>query len=141
MPSRVEHARGLAARVDERAELVEQAGGAQRRLAVVLVDVEHAALRARVGRGLGLEDGGGDAVDVEDAREHQPAEAGADDRDGMFMDDFVERCSMILEQRSIHVKMRHAKNCRPRPAATIRSRATASSTPPSPCSTAAARPA
>ena len=42
----VEHARGLAALVDDRAELVGEAGRGERDLPVVLVDVELAALRA-----------------------------------------------------------------------------------------------
>ena len=78
----VEDARRLAARMDQRHELGVQVRRLQRDLAVVVVDVEHAALRPRVRRGLGFEDRGGDAVHVQDARQHQPAEPGADDRDG-----------------------------------------------------------
>ncbi len=77
----VEHARRLAALVDDRAELVGQAGRFERELAVVLVDVELAALRAGLRRGFRLVDRGGDAVDVEDAGEGEAAEARADDRD------------------------------------------------------------
>ena len=79
---RVEHPRSLAALVDDSAELVEEAGRLQRELSVVVVDVEHSALRARIRGRIGLVDGGGDAVDVQNASERQPAEAGADDRDG-----------------------------------------------------------
>jgi hypothetical protein len=43
----VEHARSLAALVDDRAELVGEAGRFECELPVVLVDVELAALRAR----------------------------------------------------------------------------------------------
>ena len=59
-----------------------QAGRLQRELPVVVVDVEQAALRAGLGRGLGLVDRRRDAVDVQDAGEREAAEAGADDRDG-----------------------------------------------------------
>ncbi|MFB4302420.1 TetR/AcrR family transcriptional regulator [Actinomadura sp. NTSP31] len=62
----VEHARRLGTLVDDRAELVGEAGRCERGLAVVLVDVELAALRAGLGRGVGLVDRGGDAVDVQD---------------------------------------------------------------------------
>ena len=79
---RVEHPRGLAAFMDDPAEFVEQSGRLQRELSVVVMDVEHSALRARIRRRIGLVDGGGDAVDVQDASERQPAEAGANDRDG-----------------------------------------------------------
>ena len=107
----VEHARGLAALVDDRAELVGEAGRFERELPVVLVDVELAALRAGLRRGLRLVDRRGDAVDVEDAGEGEAAEARADDRDWCrhgvsFREDGLERCSIsILEQRSRHVKM------------------------------------
>ncbi len=66
--------------MDDRAERVGQAGGRERRLAVLLVDVEHAALRAASARGLGLVDRRRDAVEMQDAGEHEAAEAGADDR-------------------------------------------------------------
>ena len=78
----VEHARGLGARVDDGAELAGEAGRFERALPVVLMDVQLAALRARLGRGLGLVDRRGDAVDVEDAGEGEAAKARADDRDG-----------------------------------------------------------
>ncbi len=79
---RVEHPRRLGAFTDDPAELVEQPGRLQRELSVVVMDVEHPALRAGAGRRIGLVDGSGDAVDVQDASESQPAEAGANDRDG-----------------------------------------------------------
>src|SRR6478736_99518 len=63
-------------------EFVEQAGGFQRELPVVVVDIEHAALRARFGGNVGLVDDGGNAVDVQHASEHEPAEARANDCDG-----------------------------------------------------------
>ncbi|TYB71088.1 TetR/AcrR family transcriptional regulator [Nonomuraea sp. PA05] len=74
----VEEPHGLAALVDEAGELLEQAGVLEGVLPVVAVDVEHAALRAGLRRGLGLVDGRGDAVDVQDAGERQPAERRAD---------------------------------------------------------------
>jgi len=77
----VERAAGLAALVDDRAELVGEAGRFERALPVVLVDVDLAALRAGLRRGLRLVDRRGDAVDVEDAREGEAAEARTDDRD------------------------------------------------------------
>ncbi len=78
---RVERAQRLAALVDDRAELVGQAGRLERALPVVGVDVELAALRAGVFRGVGLVDRGRDAVDVQDAGEGEAAEARTDDRD------------------------------------------------------------
>ena len=69
----VEHARRLAAFVDDLAELVGEAGRLERELSVVLVDVELAALRASRRRGLRLVDRRGDAVDVEDAGEGEAA--------------------------------------------------------------------
>ena len=77
----VEDARGLAALVDDRAELAGEAGRFQRELPVVLVHVELAALRAGVRRGLRLVDRRGNSVHVENAGECQAAETGADDRD------------------------------------------------------------
>jgi hypothetical protein len=77
----VEHAAGLAARMDEGAKRVMQAGRLQRPLAALRMDVEHAALAARLRRGVRFIDGGGDAVDVQHAGEHQPAQARADDGD------------------------------------------------------------
>ena len=82
---RVEDPHRLAALVDDGAELVDQAGRLEGELPVVLVDVEHAALRARRRRGLGLVDRGRDAVDVQDAGEREAAESGADDRDWEFI--------------------------------------------------------
>src|ERR1700710_1575233 len=78
---RVEHAGGLAAFVNDAAERVEQAGIFQCELSVVVVDVEHAPLRACACRGFGLVDGGGDAMHVQDASERQSSETAADDRD------------------------------------------------------------
>src|SRR3954453_10435786 len=77
----VEHARSLAALVDDRAELVGEAGRFERALPFVLVDVELAALGARPRRRLGLVDGRGDAVPLKNPGEGQAAEPGADDRD------------------------------------------------------------
>ena len=47
----------------------------------MLVQVELAALGARLRRDVSFIHGGGDAVDVQGASERQPAEAGANDRD------------------------------------------------------------
>ena len=107
----VEHARRLATLVDDRAELVGEAGRFERELPVVLVDVELAALRAGLRRGLRLVDRGGDAVDVEDAREGEAAEARTDDRDWCRHHVPFRRLvgtlfqENILEQRSNYVKM------------------------------------
>ena len=49
----VEHVHGLAALVDDRTELVGEAGRFERELPVVLVHVELAALRAGIRRGFG----------------------------------------------------------------------------------------
>jgi hypothetical protein len=76
----VEHAGSLAALVDDRAELVGEAGRFERELPVVLVDVELAALRAGLRRRIRLVDRRGDAMDVEDACEGEAAEARTDDR-------------------------------------------------------------
>src|ERR1700733_12056780 len=78
----VEHARSLAALVDDGAERLEQARFLQRELPVVLVDVELPALRAGGRRRLRLVDRRSDAVDVEHACENEAAEARTDDRDG-----------------------------------------------------------
>ena len=77
----VEHARCLAALVDDRAELAGEAGGFECELPVVFVDVELTALRAGLRRRLGLVDRRRDAVDVENACEGEAAEPRADDRD------------------------------------------------------------
>lgn len=58
-----------------------QVGRPQRLLAGFLVDVEHAALVARLRRCVRFIHGGGDAVDVQHAGEHQPAQTRADDGD------------------------------------------------------------
>src|ERR1043166_8391223 len=67
--------------MDDRAELFGEVRRFDRDLPVVLMDVEVAALRAGICRGLGLIDRGGDAVYVQDASQGQATEAGADDRD------------------------------------------------------------
>ncbi len=107
----VEHARRLAALVDDRAELVGEAGRFERELPVVLVDVELAALRAGLRRGLRLVDRRGDAVDVQDACEGEAAEARADDRDWCRHHVPSQKLTgtlfhrYILEQCSSYVKM------------------------------------
>jgi hypothetical protein len=77
----VEHPRSLAAFMDDSAELVEQSGRLQRELSIVVMDVEPSALSARIRRRIGLVDGGGDAVDVQNASQGQPTRAGANDGD------------------------------------------------------------
>ncbi|MFJ8824576.1 hypothetical protein ACIREE_22680 [Streptomyces sp. NPDC102467] len=47
------------------------------------MQVEHAALGACAGRGVQVEQGAGDAVDVQDAGEREAAEPGTDDGDGV----------------------------------------------------------
>jgi len=86
-PAPVEEPHRLTARQDEGAELVHQSRRLQCRLAGVVMDVEHPALRPRGGGGLRLVDRGRDAVDMEDTGQGQPAEAGADDRDVSGHDD------------------------------------------------------
>jgi hypothetical protein len=71
----------LAALEDGGPELGGQPGRRQGRLAVVVVDVEHAALGAGRRGGLGLEDDGRDAVHVQKAGKGETADAGADDGD------------------------------------------------------------
>lgn len=80
-PVLVEHAARFAACMDKGAEDLMQAGRPQRLLARVLMNVEHAALAARLRRSVRFIDGGGDAVDVQHAGEHQPAQPRADDGD------------------------------------------------------------
>lgn len=65
----VEHARRLAAFVNDGAECVGEAGRRKRKLSAVRVDIELSALRAGLGRGLGFVDRRRYAVDVEDAGE------------------------------------------------------------------------
>ncbi len=72
----------LAALQDEAAEVVDQACRPECRLAVVVVDVEHPALRARRRGGLRLVERGRDSVDVQDTGEREAAQPGADDRVG-----------------------------------------------------------
>ena len=82
VPVPVEDPHRLAARQDEAAELLGEARRREGRLAGVVVDVEHPALRPR-GRGrFRLVDRDRDVVDVQDAGEREAAESGADDRDG-----------------------------------------------------------
>jgi hypothetical protein len=81
--SRVDDASGLAARMDQRPELVMQPSGPQRGLAGLLVNVEHAALGTGARSWLQVEDGGLDAVDVQHFGQSQAAEPAADDRDGV----------------------------------------------------------
>jgi len=66
---------------DRGPELLHQTGRLQRGLPVVVVDVEHAALRAGVRGALRLVHDGLDAVDLKDAGEGEAAEPGADDGD------------------------------------------------------------
>jgi hypothetical protein len=106
----VERARGLTALVDQGAETVDQAGGLQRDLSVMVMDVEQAALGAGLGRRFGLIDRRGDAVDVQDAGEDEAAETGADDGDVRRHGRFPSNWNDVpetrqLEHRSIHVKM------------------------------------
>lgn len=58
----VEDPLGAAARVDDRAELPREPGHLQRKLPVVLVEIELTALGARSGRGFRVVDGDRDAV-------------------------------------------------------------------------------
>lgn len=81
-PCPVQDPVGLAAGQDEVAEPLEQAGGLERRLAVVGVDVQQPALGARGRRGLRFVDRDRDAVQVQDAGQDEAAEACSDDRDG-----------------------------------------------------------
>jgi hypothetical protein len=80
-PVPVEHARSLAARVDDRAERVGEARSFERALPVVLMDVEMAALRTGLRGGLRLVDRRGNAVHVEDAGEDEAAGDRTDDDD------------------------------------------------------------
>lgn len=65
----------------EAEELLQESGFAQGDLAVVLVQVEGAALVAGVGTALAVVNGDGDAVALEDAGAGQAAGTGADDGD------------------------------------------------------------
>src|SRR6185437_10291828 len=76
---RGEQAHVLAFAPGDRVELLDQAGLVQRPLAGV--NVEHAALAARLARRLSLVYDGVDAVDVQHAGEGQAAQAGSDDSD------------------------------------------------------------
>lgn len=77
----VEDAHRLPARVDDGGKLFPELGGVNCLLAVVVVDVEHAALDAGVPVRFQFEDGRPDALGVQDARRRQAAEAAADDGD------------------------------------------------------------
>jgi len=79
----VEDAGGFATPVDDPLERVPEVAGTDRLLAVVVVDVEHPALDAGVPVRLEVEHGGLDSPDVQDAGRGEPAEAGADDGDGV----------------------------------------------------------
>src|SRR4051812_10673902 len=104
----VEHPRRLAARVNDRAELVGEAGRGERELTVVLVDVELSALRARLSRRVGLEDGRGDAMHVENAGEGETPRPAPTMVTGVAIrapfTNRLERCSIhLLEQCSSRV--------------------------------------
>src|ERR1700722_18776443 len=71
--------------MDDSTEFFVEASRLQRELTVILVDVEHPALRARRRRRIGFVDGGLDAVNAENASESEAAEAGADDGDGVHV--------------------------------------------------------
>ena len=107
----IEYARRGAARVDDRAELVGEAGSVERGLTVVFVDVELAALRASFCRRFRLVDLRGNSVNVEYTRESQTAEARPDDRYRVahvcFLSSFDWNAVpiTILERRSRYVKM------------------------------------
>src|SRR3954449_7274211 len=77
----VEHPGSLPTNVDDRPKLLDQPGLPQRDLPVLLVDVQHPALRARTRRLVELIDGRPNAVHVQHPREHQPTQPGSDDRD------------------------------------------------------------
>jgi AcrR family transcriptional regulator len=79
----VQYPSGLPAVMDDSAEFVEQSCRLERELSVVLMDVEHSPLRARIRRCLGFVDGGFDAVDVKNSRESEAAEACANDGNGV----------------------------------------------------------
>lgn len=79
---RIEYAGGLAALVDDRAELIREAGRLERTLPVVFVQVELAALSPGLRRPVSLVNRDREPVDVQDAGEREAAEPGADDRDG-----------------------------------------------------------
>ncbi|GAA2812179.1 hypothetical protein GCM10010505_42870 [Kitasatospora aburaviensis] len=71
----------LAFGAGEAEELLQQSGLAQGDLAVVLVQVQGAALVAGVGARLAVVDGDGDVVALQDAGAGQAGGAGSDDRD------------------------------------------------------------
>ncbi len=95
--SPIEHPRGLGAGVDEAEESVVKTRCAQRFLTGVAVDVELTTLPSRVRRGVEIVDGAGDAVNVENARESETAQSGADDGDGgMLIRDAHETTNMFV---------------------------------------------
>ena len=80
IPLLVQPPHRLTALQDDAAELVHQTGRLYSKQAVVVMDVEHPALRARRWRGFRLVDRCRDAVNVQDAGEREAAESGTDDR-------------------------------------------------------------
>src|SRR5271156_4934380 len=77
----VECPRCLTAGVDNLEKLLEESRCLKCKLPVVFVDIEHAALRSRVRRGLRFVDRRSNTVNVKDACKCQAAEPGTDDRD------------------------------------------------------------
>src|SRR6202012_5537696 len=77
----VDHPLGVFAGADEAKERIEQPRGLQGDLAVVLVDVEQAALGSGAGRRFGFVDRGGDTMKMQDTGGHETAEAGAEEDD------------------------------------------------------------
>ena len=67
--------------MDDGSEFCSEPGRFERDLSVVLVNVELTALRARRSGGVGFVDSRGDAMNVKNAREDEPAEPCADDSD------------------------------------------------------------
>ena len=88
---RVEHPVVLAALEDEPAEPLGQAGRGEGRLAGVVVDVEHPALGAGGGGGVGLVDRARDAAHSQDAGEDEAPETAPDDRDRVHGPDGARR--------------------------------------------------
>jgi hypothetical protein len=80
----IEHARRLTALMNDGAKRIGEAGRGKCGLAIALMDVELAALRASPGRRLGFVDRRGNAVDVQDAGEDETAEARANDRESLL---------------------------------------------------------
>jgi len=80
----VQHARRLGTLVNDRPERLGEAGGCECALAVVVVDVELAALGPAFRPGLRLVDDRGDAMDMEDTGQHQSTQSRTDDDDGLL---------------------------------------------------------